>query len=206
MEIIKLNPENIAQKKRAAQVVASAFYDYPQMEFYYPDPKRRTRWLPWYMERVLNTALSFGEVYAAQDISGVLFILPPEHTRLSDRDYIKNGFLMAPLVVGPRRFRAVSECEACVADAQERLLAGRPHYYLWGLVADPATQRTGTGTALLGAFLSRADAEGLPVYLETHKQENVAWYEQRGFKLIHSDAVPKHNLDFWCLLHEKSGG
>lgn len=199
MEISKLKPE---QKKRAAGVVAAAFYDYPQMTYYFPDIKRRDRWLAWYMERVLNTALSFGEVFATPDLSGVLFILPPEHTRLSDGDYVKNGFLRAPLVVGLRRYHVVSECEAYAADTQERLLAGRPHYYLWGLAADPAKQRMGTGTALLSAFLKRADAEGLPVYLETHKEENVPYYEQRGFKLIHKDSVPKHSLDFWCLLHE----
>jgi ribosomal protein S18 acetylase RimI-like enzyme len=199
MQIERLRPE---QKKQAAGIVAAAFYDYPQIRFYFPDEKRRKRWLAWYMERVLNTALSFGEVFAAADMSGVLFILPPAHTRLSDRDYVKNGFLRAPLVIGLRRYRAVSACEAYVADAQEKLMAGRPHYYLWGLVADPATQRSGAGTALLDAFLKRADTEGLPVYLETHKAENVAYYERRGFKLIHQDAVPEYGLDFWCLLHE----
>jgi GNAT superfamily N-acetyltransferase len=154
------------------------------------------------MERVLNTALSFGEVFVTPSVKGVLFILPPEHTRLSDWDYVKNGFLAAPLVVGLRRYRCVSECEAYVADTRERLMAGKPHYYLWGLATDPSRQRAGTGTALLESFLKRTDEESLPVYLETHKRENVAYYEQRGFRLIHKDSVPGHNLNFWCLLHE----
>jgi hypothetical protein len=42
----------------------------------------------------------------------------------------------------------------------------------------------------------------MPVYLETHKKQNVAYYESRGFKLIHTDTVLKHDLDFWCMLHE----
>lgn len=199
MEITRLKPE---QKKCAARIIADVFFDYEQINYYFPDPARRKRWLPWYMERVLNTAMSFGEMLVTEDFSGVLFVLLPGHTRLSDRDYIKNGFLRAPFAVGLRRYPAVDACEKYVADTRERLTAGRPHYYLWGLVADPAKQRTGVGTALLEHLLRRTDTENLPVFLETHRQANVPYYEQRGFKLIHSDTVPKHNLNFWCMLHE----
>jgi GNAT superfamily N-acetyltransferase len=199
MEIIRLKPEQI---KQAAKVVADSFFDYPSLVFYFPDLKRRTRWLKWYMERVLRTALLFGEVMATEDLSGVLFALPPGRTRLGNREYMKAGFLAAPLVIGLRRYPGTSECEAYLADAQEKLLAGRPHYYLWGLSVDPKKQKTGSGTALLQFLLQKADAEKMPVYLETHKQQNVAYYENRGFKLIHTDIVPKHGLDFWCMLHE----
>jgi GNAT superfamily N-acetyltransferase len=202
MEIMQLRPE---QKKQAAGVVAAAFYDYEQMVHYFPDTNRRTRWLPWYMERVLNTALSLGEVLTTGDLSGVMFVLPPGHTRPSTRDYALNGFRLAPFVVGLRRFPGVTRCEDYVADAQERLMAGRPHYYLWGLVADPKKQRAGAGTALLRELLKKADAEKLPVFLETHKALNVPYYEQRGFKMIYTDVIPKHDLRFWCLLHEPPG-
>ena len=199
MEILPLTP---ALKKKAARAVANAFYDYPSLIYYFPDPKRRTRWLPWYMEGVLTAASLFGEVWVTGDAAGVLFILPPGHTRLSDRDYAKSGMMTAPLKIGLRRYKNVNECEICLADTQERLLAGRPHYYLWGLAVDPSQQRTGAGSALLDAFLKRADAEGQPVYLETHKAANVPYYESRGFRLIGTEVIPKHNQEFWCLLHE----
>ena len=199
MEIISLKPEQI---KQAAKVVAGSFFNYPSLMFYFPKPGHRARWLKWYMERVLNTALMYGEVLATQDLSGVLFALPPGRTRLGNREYLKAGFLMAPLVIGLRHYPNVSECEDFLADTQEKLLAGRPHYYLWGLSVDPEKQKTGSGTALLKFLLQKADEEKMPVYLETHKEQNVAYYENRGFRLIHTDIVPKHGLDFWCMLHE----
>jgi ribosomal protein S18 acetylase RimI-like enzyme len=202
MDIVSLKPE---QKKRAAQVVANAFFNYPSLIYYFPDIKRRTHWLPWYMERVLNSAITFGEVLVTEDVSGVLFFLPPSRTRLSDWDFVKCGFLASPLVVGLRRYPYVNECEQYLADTQEKLLTGRPHYYLWGLAVDPFRQRTGSGKALLEVFMKKADLEHLPVYLETHRFENVAYYEKQGFKLIHTDAVPKHELEFWCLLREPGG-
>ena len=63
--------------------------------------KRAETWkLPWYMERVLESAMRYGEVTTTDDLSGVLFLLPPGHTRLTDWEYVKCGFLAAPLVVG----------------------------------------------------------------------------------------------------------
>ena len=199
MDIIPLRP---SQRKRAAETVAAAFYDYPSLMYYFPDPKRRTRWLPWYMGGVLNCALLFGQVWTTADVSGVLFALPPGRTRLTDADYVKGGLLAAPLAVGLRRYPRVSACEACLADTQERLLEGRAHYYLWGLAVEPGQQRTGAGTALLSAFFRKTDAEGLPVYLETHRESNVPYYEARGFKLLGRETVPEHSQDFWCLLRE----
>jgi len=86
--------------------------------------------------------------------------------------------------------------------ARERLLQGRPHYYLWGITVDPARQRTGAGTTLLNAMFDKADGESMPIYLETHQFINVAYYEQRGFQLIHTGTMPGDDLAFWCMLRE----
>ncbi len=202
MDVIKMKPEH---KKRAVQVVADAFYNYPSLMHYFPDEKRRTRWLPWHMERTINSAIAYGEAWVTEDVCGILLFLPPGRTRLSDWEFVKCGFLALPLVIGLRHYPSVAECEKRVADTQEKLLAGRPHYYLWSLTVSPAKQRSGSGKALLESFLAKTDREGLPVYLETHKPENVAYYERFGFRLILTDTVPKHNLKFWCLLREPGG-
>ena len=188
--------------KKAALAVANAFFDYPSLKEYFPDPVSRKWKLPWYMEHTLMSALRYGEVLTTSDLSGVLFLLPPGHTRLTDLDYVKSGFLFAPLVVGIRQYAVVSASEAFLADTQERLLAGRAHYYLWGIAVDPARQRTGAGTALLNAMFDRADHEAMPIYLETHREANVAYYEQRGFRLIEKGTMPGDNLPVWCMLRE----
>ncbi len=202
MEIMKLTPE---LKKRAAGVVAAAFFDYPSIVCHFPDLKRRKRVLPWFMDKVLNTAQTFGEAYITADASGVLFALLPGHTRLNEREYVRCGFLPVPLVMGLRHYHSHMACEDYIADTQEKLLAGRPHYYIWGLAVEPAKQRTGAGKALLQSFLKKSDEEAVPVYLETHQQRNVAYYEKAGFELIHQDVIPGCGLDFWCFLHEPDG-
>lgn len=199
MEINKLEPD---KKKQAAEVVASAFFDYPMLTYYFPDPKKRKRRLTWYMEKTLTCALRYGEVFVTPDLSGVMFILPPGHTRLTQWEYIQNGFLPVSLVMGLRNYANSDACEKFVSDTQEQLLSGRDHYYLWGLVADPKTPQKGVGTALLRILTDKADAENMPVYLETHAQKNVAYYEKFGFKLIHTVTIPLHGLAIWCMLRD----
>ena len=138
-------------RKIAAQAVANAFYDYPSLIAYFPDPEKRKSKLPWYMERVLASALAYGEAWTTEDVSGVLFLLPPDHTALSDWDYVKCGFLLAPIVVGLRHYALVNACEVYLAKTQKSLLGERPHYYLWGLAVDPTKQRGGAGKALCEA-------------------------------------------------------
>jgi ribosomal protein S18 acetylase RimI-like enzyme len=199
MDIIQLDPR---QKDKAAEVVAAAFYDYPMFTFYFPDPQRRTRHLAWYLGNVLNCALRYGEVYATPELSGVIFSLPPGHTKISELEYIRNGFLLAPLRLGFANFQRSQECEAFVGLTHEKIMQQRPHSYLWGLAVDPGQKRRGIGTALLQPMIAKADAEKLPIYLETHDERNVAYYQQTGFELVRTDRIPKYDLPIWCMLRE----
>ena len=58
-----------------------------------------------------------------------------------------------------------------------------PHYYLALLGTDPLYQRTGAGSAALQPVLERCDAEGVSAYLETQKEENLAYYARHRFEL-----------------------
>lgn len=199
MQIIKLDPRN---KKKAVEVIVAAFYDYPMFEYYFPDPEKRKRVMPWYLGRVLDTALTYGEVYTTPDLTGVIFILPAGHTKISQWEYIRNGFLPAPLVLGLPDFVRSQKCEAYVADEHERLMGRRPHDYLWGLTVHPDHKRQGVGTALLSPFVELADFKKMPIYLETHNEKNVAYYQRMDFNLISTSMIPGSDVPIWCMLRE----
>lgn len=199
MEIIKLDPGQI---NKAAEVLAASFFDYPMFTFYFPDPQRRTRNLPWYFKNILNTALRYGAVYTNPEISGVIFTLPPGHTKISIWEYIQCGFLLSAFKLGFRNYKHSMECEDFVGATQIALMKKRPHYYLWGLAVDPRQKTQGIGTALLQPLLAQADAEKMPIYLETHDEKNVPYYQKHGFYLIHTTCIPKYQLPIWCMLRE----
>ena len=179
------------QAKKASEVLADSFFNYPMFTFYFPDLKKRTRNLPWYFRNVLNCAMRYGKVYTTPEVSGVAFTLPPGHTKISLWEYIQSGFLMTPFKLGFRNYIRSMDCERFVADTQERLMKLRPHYYLWGLAVDPNRKTKGIGSALMRPVLEKADAENMPVYLETHDERNVSYYMKHGFELMLSTSIPK---------------
>jgi GNAT superfamily N-acetyltransferase len=199
MKVIELDP---MYEKKASEILAAAFYNYPVFEFYFPDEHRRTRYLSWYLGNVLHCAMHYGEVYTTTEISGVMMVLLPGHTEISIWEYIKNGFLRAPIYLGLKNYIRSMDCETFVGNTHTKIMNKRPHYYLWGLVADPQQQKKGVGSALMDILIGRADAEHLPIYLETHREINVAYYKKFGFDLILSDSIPKFDIPIWCMVRE----
>ncbi len=60
----------------------------------------------------------------------------------------------------------------------------RKHAYLWFLGVAPEAQGHGVGSRLLKVGTDRCDAAGLPAYLETQTERNVALYRRHGFEVI----------------------
>jgi len=60
---------------------------------------------------------------------------------------------------------------------------GGPHWYLLSVGTRPERQGQGLGKSLLEQGTAQADAAGLPCYLETATEENVAFYSKRGFEV-----------------------
>ena len=80
--------------------------------------------------------------------------------------------------------RPAPAARRATAQPSRRVHPHEPHWYLAVLGTDPSFQRTGAGTALLEPVLARVDAEGLPAYLETQKEANLAWYGRFGFDVV----------------------
>jgi ribosomal protein S18 acetylase RimI-like enzyme len=57
----------------------------------------------------------------------------------------------------------------------------KPHYYLFAIGVDPLAQGKGCAGDMMRGFLAKADAEGVPCYLENSNPKNTAMYEHLGF-------------------------
>jgi len=66
--------------------------------------------------------------------------------------------------------------------AMEKARPKDEHWYLSLLAVDPMAWRQGIGSALLEPSLASIDDDGLPCYLETQKEANLAYYRRFGFE------------------------
>jgi ribosomal protein S18 acetylase RimI-like enzyme len=65
-----------------------------------------------------------------------------------------------------------------------------PHWYLFILGTERAAQGRGLGSALLTHVLACVDAEGMPAYLESSNERNLALYGRHGFKVTAEVVIP----------------
>jgi len=79
-----------------------------------------------------------------------------------------------------------------------------PHRYLGTLGVDPEHQGSGRGRRLLDAWLATLPGDGLPVYLETDRRENLAFYAGAGFALEREARIL--DVPVWCMRRAASPG
>ncbi len=78
----------------------------------------------------------------------------------------------------------------------------RPHAYLMFLgVARPA-QGHGVGSRLLKVGTDRCDIAGLPAYLETQTERNIALYHRHGFEVISENRPRPDAPMLWSMWRE----
>lgn len=105
----------------------------------------------------------------------------------------------------PGTLRALYRRPRALIDGQRYLNAmarehiKEPHWYLFLLVADPEIQRQGIGTALLTEALAHVDREGVAAYLETQKEDNLAYYRRFGFELVGQLAPTPSGPPLYCM-------
>lgn len=175
----RLEPDEL---QRGATTLAEAFWDDPLMHIVAPDERRRKTAGPWFFELSLKYALRYGgEVSCNEDATATAIWFPPGKTEISPVRMLRIGFGALPFKAGingtKRFFSALSATEKF-----HKAVEG-PHWYLLAIGTRPALQGAGLGSALVELGTSQADSAGVPCYLETATDSNVAFYKKRGFEL-----------------------
>lgn len=87
-----------------------------------------------------------------------------------------------------------------VVDGIDRNRPKGDFWYLHFVGVRPAHQGKGWGGRIIREGLARADAEGVPTWLETATPENVPLYQRLGFVIQCEWDVPKGGPHFWGMM------
>ncbi|MFD1828814.1 GNAT family N-acetyltransferase [Streptomyces desertarenae] len=104
--------------------------------------------------------------------------------------------------VGPLVGELAGDRAAAYESAERALEAHRPGEPAWFLATvgvDPRDQGRGLGGAVLRPGLDAAERAGLPVFLETSSERNVAFYERLGFAVTAEVELPGGGPRTWCM-------
>ncbi len=197
-EVLRLSKQDNAQ---ASEVLARAFYTDPMLQCLVPNDAKRTHLLPSFFGLVVRYCLSYGEVYTTPTLKGAACWLTPGNTTPTFARILRTGVYVSPLDFGLAGLLRILQISAYTEAAHVRAAPGQ-HWYLWALGVDPPYQGQGIGGMLIQPVLARADADGLPCYLETENPRNVPFYQKHGFKVMSEGEVTSHRLHIWSMLRE----
>ena len=143
-----------------------------------PGPRRAQVLEQFFFWLLKTRAIPFGEVWMSADGNVAAAWLPPG-TAASPGGFMEQMRLL-PLFVRlcgfPRLMRG-----SAMADAMEKNHPHEHHFYLAFIAVAPRLQGLGLGGAMLEATVKRADAMGVPAYLENSNPRNTKLYERTGF-------------------------
>ena len=199
MEILELSPSEYPQ---ACLTLTRAFFNYPDLSYYFPDPGKRQTQLNWMLHMGLVQTGRAGKGFKTEDNLGIMALMLPDSRKLNFWDILVSGQFKAPFLMNRESFSRMQFCEKYAIDTHHNLMAGRPHYYIWYLGVEPNAQGKGLGSALIHHVQALAIQEKKSIYLETHKPTTVAFYEHLGFHLLAENAFPGHPLVFYNMLWE----
>jgi ribosomal protein S18 acetylase RimI-like enzyme len=167
------------------EVLARAFAGDPFHCWLFPDAAARPRRQRRLFGRLLSVYGRYGVIETTDDLGAVAIWDPPRTAVEGLAETASFLFRVLP-VFGLRAF-AVLEGMAPLAN----LHPVEPHWYLSVLGSDPRFRGRGAGGSLLSSALDRCDREGAAAYLESSKEENVAYYERFGFEVVAPIRMPR---------------
>ncbi|MDP2896761.1 MAG: GNAT family N-acetyltransferase [bacterium] len=190
-----------SQRRKAEETLARSFFNDPMARYILPTVSQRLGGLRWFFRTGLRYGLRYGAVDTTGNGAGVAVWFRPNYTAMNWIRMLRTGMLAAPMVVGLRAARRLLTFFHSIDSLHGRLVP-EPHWYLLSLGVAPERQGQGLGGALLRHGLERAQAEGLPCYLETTNERNVPFYERHGFRFVAQGEVTDGGPHVWAMLRE----
>jgi GNAT superfamily N-acetyltransferase len=199
-DIIALRRDQI---KPASRMLARAFMDDPIAILAYPNEKERRARLPYMYEFSLRYSFAFNEIYTTSErLEGVVvWRRRGIHHTESFWHIISSGAIWPALKMGTGIGKRMLTFYEYLENKHREIISG-PHWYLMGLGVDPNYQGKGYASRLDRRMLARIDAERLPCYLETAKEQNVNVHQHLGFRVMDEFTVPGTTFKLWAMLRE----
>ena len=195
-----------ARIREAADVLAVAMLDDGFGQYLAPDPDERLTINRAYYAELIGLAISEGRVNAWGDpIVGVAVWL--ERPAVADGDHrsaLTVPAFEAPALLAPDVASRVERFGAVIRQLRERARPDR-HAYLDSIGVLPDHRRRGIATRLLAAGHAWADGAGLPCALDTVTDEDVEFYQRRGYRIVSVAQVPGSGLRITAMRRQEVG-
>ena len=180
-----------------ANVLSRSFHDNPNFVYMIPDEGTRRTLSPWIFRSAIRATQLYGEIYTTETIDGgALWFSPEQH--LTFEQMVRTGMVEMPFNLGWSTLKRCMKLGASVDEVRRRLTVGS-HWYLVALGVERTKQGDAIGSALIEPILSRAEAAGLPCYLDTFDERDLPFYKRHGFRITGAGSISGGGPNFWAM-------
>jgi len=183
---------------KAVECLKDAFKNDPLWtEVFKNDPDKDHALSAFFMIPLLY-GMKFGKVYATSpEIEGVAVWAPGKYANMTMWGMLRCGALSYGTKFGKETVRNLSIVSQQLGPARKRLMKNKPYIYLMIIGVSSAAQEKGVGSKIMDTIKEECARECLHLYLETEKEENIAFYEKHGLTVLQKIVLPKINLPMW---------
>ena len=145
---------------------------------------------------LIRASMIHESIYTTDDAACTATWAPPEAWTLSEEQM--------QMMAGPFAEAAGERADLAMGILIEmaEVHPSEPHWYLEGLGTHPDWQRRGLASEVLAPVLGQCDTDGLPAYLETHRESNVPFYRRHGFEVIDTKQLSNGAPKMWLMWRE----
>jgi ribosomal protein S18 acetylase RimI-like enzyme len=171
-----------ADADAVAADLADAFTDDVMFDWFLrTDERRAPAQLNFFRFIIRNMAVGVGRIERPASGGAAAVWLPFEAVGPTPLPMLVRA---APAMLGATGLGRIGRLLAVMEDMDKHHPMDRPHAYLWFLGVARAAQGHGVGSRLLKVATDRLDAQGMPAYLETQTERNLALYRRHGFEVV----------------------
>jgi ribosomal protein S18 acetylase RimI-like enzyme len=176
------------------ETLAQAFVGDPAISWIFPDIAAQPKRLPKMFRIMVPLDLAAGMALRSLGDEVATLWRAPGRAHTSQLEMVRHAF---PLIgaFGTALGRAITIADAIDAHQPK----GLKYWYLHYAGVRPAHQGKGWGGAAIRAGIARAEADGVPAFLETATPGNVGLYQSLGFRIVDEWDAPKGGPHFWSM-------
>ena len=183
---------------RAVECLKDAFKDDPLWAEVFKNDPDRERALTGFYTCPLLYGMKYGKAYAVSpEIQGVAVWVPGRYSNMSMWGMLRCGALSYGLWMGKETMRNMAIVSKQLGPDRNSFMKNKPYSYLMIIGVSSAAQQKGLGSIMMDLLKEESDRDGLYLYLETEKEENVPFYEKHGFTVLQKIVFKKLNLPMW---------
>lgn len=194
----EIAPTEWDDRERVAAALTAAFIDDPVTVWAAPAERHRAAVIRHFFRCYFDFHHGEGTVYVDPERRGAAVWALPGNWRTS----LGQNLRISRAFAHPRHWLRAATVARGLLGLEREHPPAPPHFYLASLGVAPEHQGQGLGSRLMQPILEVCDSDGIPAYLESSKESNIAFYARHGFRVSGKLQLSRRGPTVWPMWRE----